>query len=71
MKNLFLGLARVDMTWDGPRREVLDEIAFATQDCLSHSEIPFCAFNSGKDVYDNNEVFCVFFFKFLNVVGLI
>jgi hypothetical protein len=43
-------MIRLDMSWQGPRKEVLDEIAFATQDVLLNEKIPFCAFNSGKDV---------------------
>ena len=39
------------MTWAGPRKEVLDEIAYATQSVLLQEKLPFCAFNSGKDVW--------------------
>jgi hypothetical protein len=33
------------------RTEVLNEIVFNVQDCLSAEGVPFCAFNSGRDVW--------------------
>jgi IMP and pyridine-specific 5'-nucleotidase len=49
-KERAIGLVRSDNSWT-PRKEPLDEIAFGTQENLKDSTIPFCAFNSGKDVY--------------------
>ena len=66
---IFVGLVMIDPTYI-PRSEMLNEIVFAIQDALpKHFSVPFCAFNSGKDVWidiGNKSLGIRVFQKFLN-----